>query len=136
MRSYNYIHAAWLLALGFIIYLFGVGTGKPSQLSTPLIIFAWIVYVRARDEEAAQATSCTNCNHTAEFCRGCCDCVAAASAKDAGRYRLLRAAPTGEPWGTPRIAIPASDSAGEFVNEEDADEAVDAAILAAPKEVS
>ncbi|WP_208412999.1 hypothetical protein [Xanthomonas cannabis] len=50
---------------------------------------------------------------------------------DAMRYRYLRAQPVeGGPWGTPRIAIPRSERAGEFANGDDADAAIDAAIAA------
>lgn len=50
---------------------------------------------------------------------------------DAMRYRYLRAQPVeGGPWGTPRIAIPSSERAGEFANGDDADAAIDAAIAA------
>ncbi|OOW71479.1 hypothetical protein Xmlh_08375 [Xanthomonas axonopodis pv. melhusii] len=50
---------------------------------------------------------------------------------DAMRYLYLRAQPVeGGPWGTPRIAIPSSERAGEFANGDDADAAIDAAIAA------
>ncbi|PPT26841.1 hypothetical protein [Xanthomonas arboricola] len=50
---------------------------------------------------------------------------------NAMRYLYLRAQPVeGGPWGTPRIAIPSSERAGEFANGDDADAAIDAAIAA------
>ncbi|NJC36432.1 hypothetical protein GGR60_000922 [Xanthomonas arboricola] len=51
---------------------------------------------------------------------------------NATRYLYLRSQPVeGGPWGTPRIAIPSSERAGQFANGEDADAAIDAAIAAA-----
>jgi len=48
---------------------------------------------------------------------------------DAERYRFLRSQPCeGGPWGIPRIAVPESETRGEFVNEADADAAIDAAM--------
>ncbi|MBO9766468.1 MULTISPECIES: hypothetical protein [Xanthomonas] len=56
----------------------------------------------------------------------------AAADIDAARYRYLRDQPVeGGPYGTPRIAIPSSESRGQFANGEDADAAIDAAIAAA-----
>ncbi|MBB3832507.1 hypothetical protein FHR55_000673 [Xanthomonas arboricola] len=50
---------------------------------------------------------------------------------NAMRYLYLRAQPVeGGPWGTPRIAIPSCERAGQFANCEDADAAIDAAIAA------
>lgn len=50
---------------------------------------------------------------------------------NAMRYLYLRAQPVeGGPWGTPRIAIPSCERAGEFANGDDADAAIDAAIAA------
>ncbi|CBA14722.1 hypothetical protein XALC_0176 [Xanthomonas albilineans GPE PC73] len=52
--------------------------------------------------------------------------------RDAMRYRWLRLQPVdGGPYGLPRIAIPQSPNAGDFVNDDDADESIDTAMLAA-----
>lgn len=49
--------------------------------------------------------------------------------RDAARYRYLRSQPVGEPYGTPRIAMPTSAEHGDFRNGTDADDAVDAALF-------
>jgi hypothetical protein len=59
---------------------------------------------------------------------------AEANARDAGRYRALRESPLYEPYGTPRIALPTSRMKGDFINGEDADAAIDAALAAAGRE--
>lgn len=48
--------------------------------------------------------------------------------KDAARYRWLRNQPVNGAFGLPRIAVATSEQSGFFVNLEDADETVDAAM--------
>jgi hypothetical protein len=48
------------------------------------------------------------------------------------RYAWLKSQPCGAPFGLPKICIPRSDTAGDFVNGEDADKAIDAALKQSP----
>lgn len=73
--------------------------------------------------------------YTADQVRDCQRAVAASlrlvnegTCRDAERYRFLRSQPVGAPYEAPRIALPANASRGDFLNGQDADDIIDAAL--------
>ncbi|MBB3759260.1 hypothetical protein [Xanthomonas arboricola] len=134
-------------------YVYGRPVGDPAQevggVMVTLAGYCWIADLNMHDEGARELARITQPEVMAKIRRkqeaknalhfdtplpghATHPQPAAANADiNATRYLYLRSQPVeGGPWGTPRIAIPSSERAGQFANGEDADAAIDAAIAA------
>lgn len=67
-----------LLIMGLFIYFLGAWVGKPETYSLGFFFLAFLAYARVRDQQQLDASSCINCQRTAQFCLGCCDRIGVA----------------------------------------------------------
>lgn len=104
--------------------------GQPVPAAVPLEVFGALDRIERAAEKRRLAYSIRDDIDTVRAALATHPQQAAASVNiNAIRYLYLRAQPAeGGPWGTPRIAIPSSERAGQFANGDDADAAIDAAI--------
>lgn len=64
--------------MGLLFYFVAAWFGKPETYSIVFFFLAFLAYAEVRNRQQRDATSCVNCQRTAQFCLGCCDRIGAA----------------------------------------------------------